>query len=77
MDGGMEELVKEAYKDFHLFAEFSKHAAIIIARIALHSFTLMIIRFYFEYQPCMMRILKEKCIFAFLYSINILASHPN
>jgi hypothetical protein len=29
MDGGMEELVKEAYKIFHLFAEFSKHAATI------------------------------------------------
>jgi hypothetical protein len=29
MDGGMEELVKEAYNNFHLFAEFSKHAATI------------------------------------------------
>jgi hypothetical protein len=29
MDGDMEELVKEAYKIFHLFAEFSKHAATI------------------------------------------------
>jgi hypothetical protein len=29
MDGGMEELVKKAYKDFHLFGEFSKHAAAI------------------------------------------------
>jgi hypothetical protein len=29
MDGGTEELVKEAYKDFYLFAKFLKHAATI------------------------------------------------
>jgi hypothetical protein len=29
MDGGMKELVKEAYKNFHLFAEFLKHPATI------------------------------------------------
>jgi hypothetical protein len=29
MDGGMEELVKEAYNNFHFFAKFSKHAATI------------------------------------------------